>query len=129
MNILVTAGNTQTPIDRVRCITNIFSGRTATRIALHAHDRRHTVTLLTSHPELVRELAPERSFSAETWTVRPYRTFDDLHDLLAELVPAVGVQAIIPCAAVSGFGVARVFVPSLTVRFYPVRGQVPALSK
>ena len=32
MKILVTAGNTQVPIDRVRCITNIFSGRTGTRI-------------------------------------------------------------------------------------------------
>ena len=28
MRLLVTAGNTQTPIDRVRSITNIFSGRT-----------------------------------------------------------------------------------------------------
>ena len=26
MNILVTAGNTQTPIDQVRCITNVFTG-------------------------------------------------------------------------------------------------------
>ena len=47
MNILVTAGNTQTQIDRVRCITNIFSGRTGARVAAEADSRGHTVTLLT----------------------------------------------------------------------------------
>ena len=30
MNLLVTAGNTLVPVDRVRCITNIFTGRTGT---------------------------------------------------------------------------------------------------
>ena len=53
MNILVTAGNTQTPLDRVRCITNIFSGRTGARIAAEAAARGHRVTLLTSHPEVL----------------------------------------------------------------------------
>ena len=43
MRILVTAGNTQAPIDRVRCLTNIFSGRTGTRIALEARQHGHTV--------------------------------------------------------------------------------------
>ncbi|HEY2908611.1 MAG TPA: phosphopantothenoylcysteine decarboxylase, partial [Gemmataceae bacterium] len=51
MNILVTAGNTQAPVDRVRCLTNIFSGRTGAAIALAAWTRGHTVTLATSHPE------------------------------------------------------------------------------
>ncbi|HVL11743.1 MAG TPA: phosphopantothenoylcysteine decarboxylase, partial [Gemmata sp.] len=53
MNVLVTAGNTQTPVDRVRCITNIFSGRTGGQIAARAYDRGHAVTLLTSHPEVI----------------------------------------------------------------------------
>jgi len=53
VNILVTAGNTQTPIDRVRCLTNIFSGRTGANIAVRAAERGHTVTLLTSHPEVL----------------------------------------------------------------------------
>jgi phosphopantothenate---cysteine ligase (CTP) len=47
MNLLVTAGNTQTPIDRVRCITNIFTGRTGAQVALEAHRRGHAVTHLT----------------------------------------------------------------------------------
>ena len=32
MNLLVTAGNTQAPIDRVRCVTNVFSGRTGAQV-------------------------------------------------------------------------------------------------
>ena len=39
MHILITAGNTQMPMDRVRCITNIFSGRTGASIALQAYQR------------------------------------------------------------------------------------------
>jgi phosphopantothenate---cysteine ligase (CTP) len=129
MNILVTAGNTQTPIDRVRCITNIFSGRTGTRIALQAHERGHAVTLLTSHSELVRELAPARSLPAETWTVRPYRTFDDLHCALAEIVPEGGFHAIIHCAAVSDFTVAGIYVPTAASGFDPHTGEWRAGSK
>ena len=50
MNVLVTAGNTQAPIDRVRCVTNIFSGRTGAAIANAAWGRGHAVTLATSNP-------------------------------------------------------------------------------
>ena len=41
MRILVTTGNTQMLIDKVRCITNIFTGRTGTKIAIEAKERRH----------------------------------------------------------------------------------------
>ena len=95
MRVLVTAGNTQTPIDRVRCLTNIFTGRTGALIAAEAHRRGHAVTLLTSHPETAAGVSgPE---------VRSYRTFDDLHGLLAELVPAGGFDAIVHSAAVSDY--------------------------
>ena len=72
MRILVTAGNTQAPVDRVRCLTNIFSGRTGTRIALEARQHGHTVGLLTSHPEVVRDLAPPGSLIAKQWHVGRY---------------------------------------------------------
>jgi phosphopantothenate-cysteine ligase/phosphopantothenoylcysteine decarboxylase/phosphopantothenate--cysteine ligase len=49
MNLLVTAGYTLVPIDRVRCITNVFTG---TQIALHDHARGHTVELLLKLPLL-----------------------------------------------------------------------------
>src|SRR5437660_658416 len=107
MNLLVTAGNTQTPIDRVRCITNIFTGRTGASIALHAHRRGHTVTLLTSHPEAITEAAPD-----ERWTLCPYRTFDDLRDRMSEFVRSGGFDAVVHCAAVSDYVSAGVFAPA-----------------
>ena len=86
MKLLVTAGNTQTPIDRVRCITNIFSGRTGAAIAVAAHDRGHDVTLCTSHPEVIEAIPANRSRSATDWRVEKYRTFEDLESLLARLM-------------------------------------------
>src|SRR5205085_376574 len=103
MNLLVTAGNTLVLIDRVRCITNIFTGRTGASIALHAHERGHAVTLLTSHPEAVADLARQGAVHTERWTLRPYRTFDELRQHLRDLVPTGGFDAIVHCAAVSDY--------------------------
>lgn len=114
MNILITAGNTQTPIDRVRCITNIFSGRTGTRIALAAFERGHSVTLLTSHPEVVTELRGGDNNDPSTgascsWRVIAYRTFDDLEARMAELIPTGQFDAIVHAAAVSDYQLAGIF--------------------
>jgi phosphopantothenate-cysteine ligase/phosphopantothenoylcysteine decarboxylase/phosphopantothenate--cysteine ligase len=104
MNILVTAGNTQTPIDRVRCITNVFTGRTGAQIATEAHRRGHSVTLLTSHPEVLGDFAP-----AGNWSVRSYRTFDDLRLAMTELVPGDRFDVLVHAAAVSDFEVAGIY--------------------
>ena len=101
MNILVTAGNTQSPIDRVRSITNVFSGRTRARIAAEAAGRGHGVTLLTSHPEVLDGGAAVR--------VRPYRTFDELESLMATEIASGRYGAVIHAAAVSDYHVAGVF--------------------
>ena len=100
MNVLVTAGNTQAPVDRVRCITNIFSGRTGGRVAAAAAARGHTVVLLTSHPEAV---------PADGLTVRTYRTFDELAGLMAETVGGGGFDAVVHAAAVGDYHVAGTF--------------------
>jgi phosphopantothenate-cysteine ligase/phosphopantothenoylcysteine decarboxylase/phosphopantothenate--cysteine ligase len=105
MNVLVTAGNTQAPIDRVRCVTNVFSGRTGGRIAEEAHCRGHAVTFLTSHPEVVAEPASDPA----RWKVYTYRTYDDLDRLMGELIPAGGFDAVIHAAAVSDYAVAGVY--------------------
>jgi phosphopantothenate---cysteine ligase (CTP) len=105
MKILVTAGNTQTPIDQVRCITNVFSGRTGTRIALEAFRRVHDVCLLTSHPEVVEELSGGRLPLTERWRVRPYRTFADLHQLMEDEIVNGDFDAVIHVAAVSDYAV------------------------
>lgn len=118
MKILVTAGNTQTEIDRVRCITNIFSGRTGTNIALEAAARGHEVCLLTSHPEL----AVDRSRTMdETLEVLPYRTFGDLKNLMENTLTGRHFDAVIHCAAVSDYELAGVYTPEDDATFCPVR--------
>jgi phosphopantothenoylcysteine synthetase/decarboxylase len=118
MNFLVTAGNTQVPIDRVRALTNVFTGRTGTSIAQQAHARGHAVTLLTSHPEL----ATSSADPAGRWTVSPYRTFDELEKLLADHVMNARPEAIIHSAAVSDYRVAGVYAPMPKMRFNPQDG-------
>src|SRR5579864_3516521 len=121
MNILVTAGNTLVPIDKVRCISNIFTGRTGAAIAIHAHQRGHTVTLLTSHPEVVTGMSgvPTKESVHARWNLHSYKTFDDLENLMAGLIAwepealtrdeqacASGSRvpdAVIHCAAVSDY--------------------------
>jgi phosphopantothenoylcysteine synthetase/decarboxylase len=108
MHVLVTAGNTQAPIDRVRCITNVFTGKTGAGIALRARQRGHTVTLMTSHPETVPVSRRTRL------KVHPYRTFDDLRTLMAAHVPSGPFDGIIHCAAVSDYLPAGLFAPDRT---------------
>jgi phosphopantothenoylcysteine synthetase/decarboxylase len=114
MNVLVTAGNTQVLIDRVRAITNIFTGRTGASIALAAHRRGHAVTLLTSHPDTVADAAP-----GQRWTLRGYQTFEDLQSLMEEAVRGGGFDAVIHSAAVSDYRADGVFSAAPGTRFRP----------
>jgi phosphopantothenoylcysteine synthetase/decarboxylase len=117
MNILVTAGNTLVPIDRVRGITNIFTGRTGASIAECAWERGHSVTLLSSRPEVV-----ERHPQSERWAMLPYRTFVDLQQLMRELVLAGDLDAVIHCAAVSDYLADGIFAPAEGTRFHSETG-------
>ena len=121
MNILVTAGNTLVPIDKVRVITNIFTGRTGANIALEAHARRHMVTLLTSHPEAVADLAGQAPRS-ERWSSVSYSTFDDLEHHLEGLVLNGGFDIVIHCAAVSDYRVAGVYASDPATLFQEAEG-------
>jgi phosphopantothenoylcysteine synthetase/decarboxylase len=129
MNLLVTAGNTQVPIDRVRCITNIFSGRTGARIALHALERGHSVTLLTSHPQVVREMLP--ADPGERLRTFTYRTLDDLQGLMKDHIGTVGPDVVIHSAAVSDYVSAGIYAAAPGTRFdadaLRWRGETPAL--
>lgn len=117
MNILVTAGNTLALIDKVRCITNIFTGRTGAQLALCAHERGHSVTLLTSHPEVVDDLRPTNQELSERWNVRCYRTFEGLRELMAKHIHEAGVDAVIQSAAVSDYLSAGVYAPETGTRY------------
>jgi phosphopantothenate---cysteine ligase (CTP) len=122
MNILVTAGNTQMPIDRVRCLTNIFSGRTGTEIAAHAHGLGHQVTLLTSRPEAILELNPRRLLADERWRPLQYRTFDDLACLMAQELKRGNCDAVMHSAAVSDYTADGIFAPAPGTHFSTAEG-------
>jgi phosphopantothenoylcysteine synthetase/decarboxylase len=117
MQILVTAGNTAVPIDRVRQITNIFTGRTGGAIARHAHARGHAVTLLTSHPEAVPGPPPDDD---PRWRLIRYRTFDELNGAMEAAIRMEAPDAVIHSAAVSDFLVAGVYVPAPGTRAEPL---------
>jgi phosphopantothenoylcysteine synthetase/decarboxylase len=119
MNLLVTAGNTQVPIDKVRAITNVFTGRTGAAIALHAHSLGHTVTLLTSHAEAVTDMQPDLTALAERWSLIRYRTFSELEAGMAEVIPAGDLDVVIQCAAVSDYLSGGVYAPAEGTRFRP----------
>jgi phosphopantothenoylcysteine synthetase/decarboxylase len=123
MNLVVTAGNTLALIDRVRCLTNVFTGRTGAAIALEAHRRGHAVTLLTSHPEAVADLHQAAAPLTERWTVLRYRTFDDLQRDMARLITGGRFDAVVHCAAVSDYLPAGVYAPAPHTRFHPEDGR------
>jgi phosphopantothenate---cysteine ligase (CTP) len=117
VNILVTAGNSVVPIDKVRCITNIFTGRTGAQIALAGQRRGHRIVLLTSHPDVIAELNAGPKPPTEHWQVCRYRTFDDLQAFMAEQLGRQWPQAVIHAAAVSDYRTAGIFAPDPQTRF------------
>lgn len=110
MRILITAGNAQAPIDQVRCVTNIFTGRTGARIAEEAWQRGHQVTLATSQPETVESMPCSRQDAgAGTLNVLTFRTFSDLERLLRAEITSGKYDVVIHSAAVTDFTVADIF--------------------
>jgi phosphopantothenate-cysteine ligase/phosphopantothenoylcysteine decarboxylase/phosphopantothenate--cysteine ligase len=107
MHVLITAGNTLAPLDAVRGLTNIFTGRTGATIAQAGQERGHTVTLFTSHPDTVTNPAV---------SVVSYRTFAALADLLAAALPGQ-FDAVIHSAAVSDYLPTGVFAPTGDTQF------------
>lgn len=114
MRILVTAGNTQTLIDRVRCITNIFTGRTGASIAVEAERRGHAVTLLTSHPEVVQDQGGLQ--------IHAYRTFADLRQLMMEHIRGQQLDAVIHCAAINDYESGGIYSPTPGTQFHVQEG-------
>jgi phosphopantothenate-cysteine ligase/phosphopantothenoylcysteine decarboxylase/phosphopantothenate--cysteine ligase len=111
MHLLITAGNTHTPIDQVRVITNVFTGRTGAAIAAAAYARGHSVTLVTSHPHVLTEFAVPTT-EEPRWHLHTYRTFRELERLLAALIPGGAFDAILHAAAVSDYQVEGAYLPS-----------------
>jgi SAM-dependent methyltransferase len=75
MNIIVTSGGTEVPIDAVRCITNFSRGTTGARIAEHALESGHRVHYLCSTAakapfEDALKMYPERGLELELTRLR-----------------------------------------------------------
>jgi phosphopantothenoylcysteine synthetase/decarboxylase len=96
MKILVTAGSTRTMIDQVRCISNIFKGRTGADIATYFHIYDHDVTLLTSS---------SGDLNTRAGAYYSYNTYEELMSKMKALITEEHFDVIIHSAAVSDYKV------------------------
>lgn len=104
MHVLVTAGATVEPIDRIRLITQARAGRTGCRIAAAFSAAGHTVRLLTSSPERAVADSGLPMQTCPGLEVRGYRTFDEFRDqMAAALRPGGGFHALVHAAAVGDY--------------------------
>jgi phosphopantothenate---cysteine ligase (CTP) len=95
MKILITAGSTKTMIDQVRCISNVFKGRTGFEISKYLTEKGHQVKLITSNTEII----PDHYWA----DVEKYRTYDELYDLMKEHISTGDYDVVIHSAAVSDY--------------------------
>jgi phosphopantothenoylcysteine decarboxylase / phosphopantothenate---cysteine ligase len=112
LRVLVTSGGTSEPIDSVRVLTNMSSGRTGAGIAEHLARSGHDVIFLRSR----NSAAAGPACREET-----YASFADLDGALQRLLSAERFDAVIHAAAVSDFGVAEVAVGG---RAQPLSGKL-----
>jgi phosphopantothenoylcysteine decarboxylase/phosphopantothenate--cysteine ligase len=125
MRILLTSGATREPIDTVRFLSNISTGRTGALLAdaLAAHG--HTVTLL--HGETAVRPSPAVTAVAFSSTA-------DLQSQLRHLLSTGGFNAVIHAAAVSDYrpsethdGKLSSYATELTLRLVPTPKLLPEL--
>ncbi|HTY61230.1 MAG TPA: phosphopantothenoylcysteine decarboxylase [Acidobacteriota bacterium] len=104
-SVLVTAGSTMVPIDRVRAITNIFKGRTGTNIALYFAQQGWKVKLITSNPSLL------EGKHCEGLSTEAFHTYCDLFCAMkSSICSDEKYDAIVHSAAVSDYRVQGTFV-------------------
>src|SRR5580704_16618996 len=99
MNFLIAAGSTQSAIDRVRCVTSVFTGRTGTAVARTAWGRGHSVTLATSRPDTLLEYGINFRDPGERFSVVLFRTYDELAVLLQTQMKTSGFDVVCHAAA------------------------------
>jgi len=96
--ILVTAGPTWVPVDRVRVLTSIFSGETGLRIARHFSNLGADITLL---------MGPGRAkFEKDDWNsmnIKQFFYYDDLDNLLHQKLKEEKYDIIIHSSAVADY--------------------------
>jgi len=101
--VLVTAGNTTVQIDKVRGLTNIFTGKTGAAIAGYFANQGWHVTLLASHPELVKRV------SGNPMEIIKFKTYDELFRIMEFQVRHGDFDVIVQSGAISDFSVAGAY--------------------
>ena len=96
MEILITAGGTEEPIDGVRTISNFSTGRTGATIADIFCKNGFKVTLLTS----IRAIKPSEDINIEFYT-----SFNSLNAKIKRLLKSGRFSGVIHAAAVSDYSV------------------------
>lgn len=126
MKILVTSGATREPVDAVRFLSNVSTGRTGALLADALADRGHAVTLL--HGE-----AAVRPARAQVATAS-FSSTADLQGRLRERLAAGDFDAVIHAAAVSDYrpdtahtGKLTSYAAELTLRLVPTPKLLPEL--
>jgi phosphopantothenoylcysteine decarboxylase/phosphopantothenate--cysteine ligase len=98
-HLLITSGGTQEPIDSMRVITNLSSGKTATRMAEYFYQLGFKVSLVLAS-NAVRPRFKEIS-------VIPFQSYLDLETCLKKTLAENHFSAVIHAAAVSDFSVSE----------------------
>ena len=107
MNILVTAGGTSEPIDGVRRIGNMSTGRTGTILAGHFAGMGAEVLLLHAQDSQVPDAEAEATGRIKS---RSFRSFADLARELEDILSMRDFDAVVHLAAVSDYSVTKVLV-------------------
>ena len=101
MQILITGGGCEEPIDGVRSICNVSSGKTAAFLCDHFVAEGFSVTAILSQ----RAVKPQKPV-----VLYSYRTFLDLSNILHQVLSQYSFDMVIHAAAVSDYSVDRVTV-------------------
>jgi phosphopantothenoylcysteine synthetase/decarboxylase len=96
--LLVTAGPVWVPIDRVRVITNVFTGNTGLSIALEAARRGFEVKLLLGPGRV--EIPKELPGNLE---IVPFKYYEELYNLMEENIRPGKMLALFHSAAVPDY--------------------------
>jgi phosphopantothenate-cysteine ligase/phosphopantothenoylcysteine decarboxylase/phosphopantothenate--cysteine ligase len=106
MKVLITAGSTKTMIDQVRCITNVFKGRTGADMAEYFGANGHYVDLLTSNTDI--------KLMNNVMVLPHYKTYDDLFESMKKFITMKKYDVIIHSAAVSDYKPDGIFKPDMS---------------
>ena len=130
MKILVTAGSTFSPIDKVRGITNIFGGRTGTEIAHYFSWQDNDVTLITSNRDLTNSIRYMHLANPDTnFRLVDFHTFNELKAVMEQEIVDGGYDVIIHSAAVSDYRVEEICVQDKFGRLVPINSSTKVSSR